>query len=370
MQQDVGVTASLRRWWEQPDQYNWFSEFLASRHLQGFARVMAGSTAGFFAIVPIVMLWSPSGPHGRVGTIGAITMSLLCVAGAIMWFVRWPSQRQSAAFALGANACVTLGCLIAGSPITGLLACTTFAPLAGYVALFHSSRLLTATLVNAGLTTAFAAVRIAADGDIALAAAHFMAVSIAVVAVPFAAQVMVHLLIVDALLSHTDPLTGLRNRRGYYTSAAQLIDTAGGSASSWLTVTLVDLDGFKQINDRHGHGFGDAVLVAVAENLRRASAMNSVVARVGGEEFLIAELTGPGDTTTRAELLRQAVESTPGGVTASLGVASMALADIERGAVQRATQHLVDEADAAMYEAKRSGGNQIRHRQSASRLPD
>ncbi|WP_243841318.1 GGDEF domain-containing protein [Mycobacterium sp. DL592] len=370
MHRDDGVMASLRQWWAQPDQYNWFSEFLASRQLQGFTRTMAGSTAAFFAVVPILMLWSPSGPQGRVGTIGAITMSLLCVTGGIMWLVCWPTQRQSAAFALGGNACVTLGCLIAGSPITGLLACTTFAPLAGYVALFHSSRLLTATLINAGLTTALAAARIAAAGDIALAAGHFVAVAIAVVAVPFAAQVLVHLLTVDALMSHTDPLTGLRNRRGYYRSTVQLIDTAGDSASSCLTVTLVDLDGFKQINDRHGHGFGDAVLIAVADNLRRFSAMNSVVARVGGEEFLIAELAAPSDAAARAERLRQAVASAPGGVTASLGMASMALADIGRGAQQRVIEHLVDEADTAMYEAKRAGGNQTRHRPSPSRLID
>ena len=370
MHRDDGVMASLRQWWAYPDQYNWFSEYLASRQLQGFARVMASSTVAFFGVVPIVMLWSPSGPHGRVGTTAAIAISVLCALGALLWLARWPSQTQSALFALGANICVTTSCLIAGSPVTGLLACTTFAPLAGYVALFHSSRLLAATLLNAGLTTVVSAVRIAAAGDIALAAGHFVGVAVAVLAVPFAAQVLLHLMTVDALMSHTDPLTGLRNRRGYYRSTVQLIDTAGGSASSCLTVTLVDLDGFKQINDRHGHGFGDAVLIAVADNLRRSSAMNSVVARVGGEEFLIAELAEPGDAAARAERLRQAVASAPGGVTASLGMASVALADIDRGAQQRVIEHLVDEADTAMYEAKRAGGNQTRHRPSLSRLID
>ncbi|HOV67887.1 MAG TPA: GGDEF domain-containing protein, partial [Methanoregulaceae archaeon] len=91
---------------------------------------------------------------------------------------------------------------------------------------------------------------------------------------------------IDALMSHTDPLTGLRNRRGYDRSAAQLIATGAGMVSQCLAVTLIDLDGFKQINDRHGHGFGDTVLIAVADNLRRASALNAVVARLGGEEFL------------------------------------------------------------------------------------
>ncbi len=369
MHRDVGLTASLRHWWAQPDQYHWFSEYLASRQLQGFARGMAASTVAFLGVVPIVMLWSPSGPQGRVNTAAAIGISVLCTAGAILWLARWPSQRQSALFAIGANVCVTTSCLIAGSPVTGLLACTTFAPLAGYVALFHSSRLLTATLANAGLTTVWSAVRIAADGDIALAAGHFVAVAVAVLAVPFAAQVLLHLMTVDALMSHTDPLTGLRNRRGYDRSAAQLIATAGGGMiPQCLAVTLIDLDGFKQINDRHGHGFGDTVLIAVADNLRRASAMNAVVARLGGEEFLVAELTAPDEPAARAELLREAVASTAGGVTASLGVASVLLTDAELGAAHQVIRHLVEEADAAMYEAKRAGGDQVRHRPTLSPL--
>ncbi len=368
MREDLGVTASIRQWWAQPDQYNWFSEYLASRQLQGFARVMAASTVAFLGVVPIVMLWSPSGPHGRVEIAGAISISVLCAAGAVLWLARWPSQRQSALFAIGSNACVTTSCLIAGSPVTGLLACTTFAPLAGYVALFHSSRLLAVTLANAGLTTILAAVWVAVDGDIALALGHFVGVSVAVLAVPFAAQVLLQLMTFDALMSHTDPLTGLRNRRGYDRSVAQLIAGAGGPAPQWLAVTLIDLDGFKQINDRHGHAFGDTVLIAVADNLRRASAMNAVVARLGGEEFLVAELTAPEEPAARAELLRTAVASTSGGVTASLGVASLMLTDADRGAAQQVIRHLVEEADAAMYEAKRAGGDQVRHRPTLSPL--
>lgn len=329
---------------------------------------MAASTVAFLGIVPIVMLWSPSGPKGRVETAGAISISVLCAAGAILWLARWPSQRQSTVFALGANLCVTVSCLIAGSPVTGLLACTTFAPLAGYVALFHSSRLLTVTLANAGLTTVWSAIRIGADGDVALAAGHFVAVAVAVLAVPFAAQVLLQLMTVDALLSHTDPLTGLHNRRGYDRSVSQLIATTVGLAPQCLAVTLIDLDGFKQVNDRHGHAFGDAVLIAVADNLRRASAMNAVVARLGGEEFLVAELTTPEEPAARAELLRAAVASTAGGVTASLGVASVLLTEPDRGATHQVIQHLVQEADAAMYEAKRAGGDQVRHRPTLSPL--
>ena len=204
--------------------------------------------------------------------------------------------------------------------------------------------------------------RVADDGDVALAAGHVVGVAIAVLAVPFAGQVLLHLLTLDAMMSHTDPLTGLRNRRGYYQWAVQLVGAADKSHERWLAVTMIDLDGFKQINDRHGHGFGDTVLIGVADNLRRASAMNSVVARLGGEEFLIAELTEPAEPAAGAEQLREAVASTPGGVTASVGVAALPLAEIDGNAIAATITQLVEAADAAMYEAKRAGGNQVRYR--------
>jgi diguanylate cyclase (GGDEF)-like protein len=362
MHKDVGMAASIRQWWRQPDQYNWVSEYLASRQLQRFTRFMIASIVAILGVVPIVMLWSPSGPQGQVDRAAAIVISVLCISGASIWLAGWPSHRKSTLFALGGNACVTVACLIAGSPLTGLLACTTFAPLAGYVALFHSSRLLAATLANATLATAVTAVRVADGGDVALAVGHVVGVAIAVLAVPFAAQVLLHMLTLDALMSHTDPLTGLRNRRGYYQSAVQLVAAAVKPPAQWLAVIMIDLDGFKQINDRHGHGFGDAVLIAVADNLRRASAMNSVVARLGGEEFLIAELINPDDPAATAEQLREAVASTPGDVTASVGVAAIALSEIDDGAIPATITRLVDAADAAMYEAKRAGGNRVRYR--------
>ncbi len=365
MYKDVGMAAWVRRWWHQPGQYDWLSEYLAARHLQRFSRILIASVVVVLGVIPLVMLFSPSGPQGEVHRTAAVVMSALSFGGASTWLVGWPSRRQSALFAIGANAGVTLACLIAGTPATGLLACATFAPIAGYVGLYHSGRLLAATLVNAILTTVLAGARIAAAGDPAMAVGHVLGVLIAVLAVPFGSQLLLHLLSLDARMSNTDPLTGLRNRRGYDESALKLIAAADRPHSQWLAVILVDLDGFKLINDAHGHGYGDTVLVAVADNLRRASAMNSVVARLGGEEFLIAELIEPDDAAGTAERFRTAVATAPGEVTASVGVATMALTDIGSAATAALTE-LVRAADAAMYDAKRAGGNQTRHRATTS----
>ncbi|WP_168214897.1 diguanylate cyclase domain-containing protein [Mycolicibacterium sp. ELW1] len=359
------MAAWVRRWWDQPGQYDWLSEYLASRDLLRFSRILIVSVVVVLGVIPLVMLFSPSGPQGEVHRTAAVVMSALSFGGAATWVVGWPSRRQSALFAVGANVGVTLACLIAGTPATGLLACATFAPIAGYVGLYHSGRLLAATLLNAVVTTVLAGARIAAGGDTAMAIGHVLGVLIAVLAVPFGSQLLLHLLSLDARMSNTDPLTGLRNRRGYDESALKLIVAADRAQSQWLAVILVDLDGFKQINDAHGHGYGDVVLVAVADNLRRASAMNSVVARLGGEEFLIAELIEPDDAERTAERIRKAVATAPGGVTASVGVASIALSDIGSGAIATLSG-LVDAADAAMYDAKRAGGNQIRHRAATS----
>jgi diguanylate cyclase (GGDEF)-like protein len=350
----------IRESWRQPDQYEWLSSYLAARGLQRFARLTVATIAGLFAVVPMVMLCSPSGPQGLVGTVGAVTITVLCTVMAALWLLRWPSRIQSELFTLGANFCVTIGCLVAGTPVTGLLACTTFAPVAGYVALFHSTRLLMLTLTNAALTTIASAVRVGLAGDPALAFGHLLGVAIAVLAVPFAGQVLLRLLTLDAMMSHTDPLTGLHNRRGFYRSALAAIPASPDDAVPF-SVVMVDLDGFKKFNDAHGHGAGDEVLIAVADNLRRASRVNSVVARVGGEEFLIAETADAATARESAEDLLAAVGATPGSVTASFGVATMSGISGDEHSARPLIERLVNAADAAMYEAKRAGGNQIRY---------
>lgn len=347
----------IRQWWLQPDQYGWLSEYLSSSGLQPFARTIIAIVTGVFGLVPIMMLWSPSGPRGTVGHAVAIGITVLCAAMAVLWATRWPSQRQSELFTVGCNAGVTAGCLVAGDPLTGLLACTTFAPVAGYVALFHSSRLLMLTLANASLTTIASAARVATGGDVPLAVGHLLATAIVVLAVPFAGQVLMRLLTLDAMMSHTDPLTGLQNRRGFYRSILTFVP-ASGNPPAPLTVFMVDLDGFKKINDDHGHPTGDQILMAIADNLRRVSPINSVVARVGGEEFLIADATDASTAPDTAAQILAAVAATPWRVTASVGAATMTLVS-PNGQAQHLIDRLVESADAAMYAAKRAGGNQV-----------
>jgi len=158
--------------------------------------------------------------------------------------------------------------------------------------------------------------------------------------------------------SRTDPLTGLPNRRGFLEAADMELARI---RRSWrpCTVVMADVDHFKRINDTFGHATGDAVLEGVAEALRQSLRGQDLVARWGGEEFimLMPETDGPGavlavETVRRALLARdhgQGSERLP--VTASFGVM-----EHRPGLSLEAT---IAEADRALYRAKAEGRNRV-----------
>ena len=149
-----------------------------------------------------------------------------------------------------------------------------------------------------------------------------------------------------------DPLTGLANRtlfderlRGALSRDAR----TGGSTG----VLFLDLDGFKDVNDRHGHAVGDAVLRAVAERLTAGVRPSDTVARLGGDEFVVlVEGATPAGMSALVARLRDAVQEplTVRGSTLDVGVSvGMALAD--EGSADPTS--LVAEADKRMYAVKR-----------------
>ncbi|PPK97680.1 diguanylate cyclase (GGDEF)-like protein [Kineococcus xinjiangensis] len=151
--------------------------------------------------------------------------------------------------------------------------------------------------------------------------------------------------------STTDALTGLRNHRSFHETLREELGAAqrGGRP---LTLVLVDLDGFKQVNDTFGHRRGDTVLASVAFVLREHVPPGCAY-RLGGDEFA---LLLPGATLEEgldvAERVRETVEFSVEGVTTSIGVAGL-------DASAPDAESLVEHADVAMYAAKRSGRNQV-----------
>ena len=135
-----------------------------------------------------------------------------------------------------------------------------------------------------------------------------------------------------------------------------------GASHMFLAVAMVDLDRFKALNDTHGHAAGDEALIAVAGALTAACGDTTVVGRVGGEEFLVADIVSTEQLPGWAHQLCEAVAALDQPVTASVGTATLPLRDLVSEYAEHAFHQLVAQADSAMYEAKRCGGNQTRHR--------
>ena len=164
----------------------------------------------------------------------------------------------------------------------------------------------------------------------------------------------------------TDPLTGLYNRRFFERRLGEELDRWARRHDSALVGMLVDVDHFKQINDRYGHQVGDRALQGVARLLGRELRGSDVLARYGGEEFvlLLPDTTvDPG--LVIAERLRVQVESAgftvPDSenlqVTVSVGLACLMPAT--RRAVDDPGVWLLQQADAALYRAKQGGRNRV-----------
>jgi len=161
----------------------------------------------------------------------------------------------------------------------------------------------------------------------------------------------------------TDSLTKLYNRRYLRDMYPRLMAQAQRD-HLFLSAILLDLDHFKQINDRHGHLAGDQCLVQLAELLKQISRANDFEFRIGGEEFLILSINDSQEGSRQlAEKIRISLDQTPTTIedniiplTASIGVSH---ADTSLPPDESLTS-LLHQADKALYEAKSNGRNQVR----------
>jgi diguanylate cyclase (GGDEF)-like protein len=157
-------------------------------------------------------------------------------------------------------------------------------------------------------------------------------------------------------LAKIDPLTGLENRRNFDAEVNRRIDTSIiQQRPPRFTLCFIDLDGFKAVNDRHGHNIGDEVLRVVSDRLRAASRAVDVVGRHGGDEFMLM-LDALSDRPTLDAMARRLIDSLEQPISTSIGVvnisASIGFAQFPDDAAN--LDALKKAADLAMYEAKRN----------------
>ncbi|PKO12495.1 MAG: hypothetical protein CVU39_23705 [Chloroflexi bacterium HGW-Chloroflexi-10] len=162
-------------------------------------------------------------------------------------------------------------------------------------------------------------------------------------------------------LSHHDQLTGLANRALLFDRLSQAIARARRNQNE-MAVFFIDLDGFKQINDRFGHAVGDQLLMLAARRLQQGLRDSDTVARVGGDEFVLAleNFTDRDAITPIAEKFLETIakpyqiQGNICHITASIGIAIYPLDGND-------PEQLITNADTAMYRSKQWGKNQVRH---------
>ena len=160
-------------------------------------------------------------------------------------------------------------------------------------------------------------------------------------------------------LCRTDPLTTAANRRAFNEIISQEFSRFKRSQKEYALV-MIDLDHFKSINDQHGHGTGDHVLIEVTERCKDNLRVHDIIARLGGEEFcILLPYTNQEQAQKVAERLRQKIEIMPIisegkriKVTISVGISLVAVGDVDG-------HDAIERADKKLLEAKSMGKNRV-----------
>jgi diguanylate cyclase (GGDEF)-like protein len=331
---------------------------------------------------PTVVVWLLPGQHrGGPGLWLAVTLVVVYSAGAVLLLLAGSRADRvlPACLALFTVAAVA-GALAGPQPEMALLV-PLFLGALSIIAAMRLDRRRTWCQVAASCTGALVCVAYVAD-DVTKVVGASVAV-LAGVAAPALAIVRLRSELDAARarerrLARTDSLTGALNRRGLFEAFDELCERgltpAGAEEDVAVDVVALDLDEFKLLNDTHGHAVGDEVLVALVGALHALHSVGAVgaagaaegagrpvlVARLGGEEFLVVSPAAVEPPAVLADQVRTATEVVrlPDGTrpTASVGavraVPPRAVEDRRAWLLRR-----MDEADRLMYEAKRSGGD-------------
>ncbi|WP_298459868.1 EAL domain-containing protein [uncultured Cellulomonas sp.] len=311
-------------------------------------RTVAATTglmfAGGGALAWLVTLVG-DGPDAGAGAIRALA-TVAVGMGAVIVLVGgrlWPVAHQ--AVLLGAWAMISVGVLVSGGGTVAMAIALLY--LLIVVNVFTMTSWLAAS-VHGVLSVVGVVLALSRVPDVSTAATAMTAGVVVLVGVFAGRQVRA------TAAAEVDPLTGLLNRRGLDQRLGEMMSRAERTGAA-PTLAVVDLDHFKAVNDRGGHAAGDLLLEAVARTWRAVVPAGAVVARTGGDEFVV--LAPAGAELSAREVVERVRGQLPPGVTCSAGTAQW-----ERG---DSASMLISRADTALYLAKRTSRGTTRHHAGA-----
>ena len=340
------------------DHYYWLTAYLTARNWQlGSCRLIALVILGVGTVPATTLILSSARPMPwQIHVLGA-GITACCLAMSTLWLRhRWPSRRQS-------QVCVVIGTLGTAAAslaqpqvLLGLLGSTAFIVLCAYCALFHSTRMLGSVWCVAAVTVVVLGIRLSFQDPI-LAIAAVILVVLVNVFVAFSSRVLIRLLDNDI---HTDiePLTGLLDRDGFYDRVATVIGARSRDDDRHLVMMVINVDNFSLLLAMTGDSGVDQVRVSVAQALRETLRRDAIAAHVGDAEFFIAELFTTADPSVLTDRVRGAIRTIgPAGMTTSIGAVSTPLGPLVGLPPYDVCSELLTIASAAMFDARRAGGN-------------
>ncbi len=316
-------------------------------------RYVIGGLALMMLPISVPMLWHPWGPPSTVRAVFYLAPSVVGVFLGLWWIRdRNPSLRHAIYFVAASEVLIVIGSSALGNPAARILGMTYLGMIAMLAAFLLGSRWLALHCAYAiAVIVTHIAIAVRIDGmslvDLYVVIAPVLTVTVGLPAFIQALVVLARIGMSQVFTERNrDPVTGGYSRQGLNLAIRGLIHRERPRVA---VVAALDLDGFKQFNDAHGHPEGDRKLAETARRLR-AEIPAALVGRVGGDEFVVVALRGRIDEAEVVlERLRRVVGAVPGydPINGSAGVVIVdrpdsALIDLAR-----------DEADAALYEAKR-----------------
>ncbi|WP_299569678.1 GGDEF domain-containing protein [uncultured Williamsia sp.] len=331
--------------------------------IEAISRYTIGAAAANFALLAyLTRLYTDSPLWLDVIVVAFGTASLVT---AVVWVVsRWfLTPRGIRAFIVFADLGTSVVLTSIEPQADSVIGCALFG-VVGLMAVFFLPRrwLVAHTVFAAAVTVAFAGAAVADGAGVVYVIVRADVVLAAVVGPILTVELAWRTMRERAVLASTDPLTGIRNLRGMWSAMVPMVARSARTGES-VAVAVADIDGFKSVNDMHGHDIGDEVLQHVASELTDHIGDLGVVARSGGEEFTIALVHPSVDVLCdRVQEIPTRLSGGPQAPTVTLSVGVTFVAHDTGTTPRDAARAAHRQADKVMYEQKRSGGNGVRVR--------